>query len=40
MDLKSLEDLKDATPEDIKLAQELQDAEKKEGIPHPEVKND
>ena len=40
MDLKSLEGLKDATPEDIRLAQEVEDAEKKQGIPHPEIKND
>lgn len=36
MDVYSLKDLKDATAEDIRLAKEVEEAEKEQGIPHPE----
>ena len=36
MDLESLKGLKDATPEDKKLAEELIQAEEKAGISHPQ----
>jgi hypothetical protein len=38
MDKTSLKDLKDATPEDIRLAEELEKAEKAQGIPQPAEK--
>jgi hypothetical protein len=36
MDLHSLKDLKDATAEDIRVAKEVEEVEKEQGIPHPE----
>jgi hypothetical protein len=36
MDKQSLKDLKDATPEDQKVAEDLEKAEREAGIPHPE----
>lgn len=35
MDKQSLKDLKDATPEDRKVAADLEQAEREQGIPHP-----